>query len=91
MAWFLNFYECGRCGKRWQDDWSCMCDDDCPHCGARHMSPYDSADLSSVIEKDGDAFVVFRSRDTAEHKPAYKEAGRFPTEGLAKDFVANIS
>jgi hypothetical protein len=26
----------------WADVWSAQCDDDCPHCGARHMSPYKS-------------------------------------------------
>lgn len=43
---FLNYYECDRCGHKWQDEWSCTCDDDCPKCGARHMSPYNSDDLS---------------------------------------------
>src|SRR5437660_9571950 len=41
---FRNFYQCARCGQEWTDDWSAMCDDDCPHCGARHMSPYKSKD-----------------------------------------------
>ena len=39
MAWFTNFYRCSECGGTWHDDWSATCDDDCPHCGARHMSP----------------------------------------------------
>jgi DNA-directed RNA polymerase subunit RPC12/RpoP len=47
MAWFLNVYKCGRCKRRWTDEWSCTCDDDCPHCGARHMSPSHSEDLPS--------------------------------------------
>ena len=34
MAWFLNFYRCARCKRVWLDQWSCTCDDDCPHCGA---------------------------------------------------------
>jgi rubrerythrin len=42
---FRNHYECDRCGHTWTDDWSCMCDDDCPHCGARHVSPSKSDDL----------------------------------------------
>ena len=41
MAWFQNFYECDRCGGVWADEWSCMCDDECPHCGARDMTPYE--------------------------------------------------
>ena len=28
-----------------KDVWSAQCDDDCPQCGARHMSPYDSEDV----------------------------------------------
>ncbi len=59
MAWFLNHYLCYRCDTPWTDEWSCMCDDDCPHCGARHTSPYKSKDLTTVIEKDGDTFVVY--------------------------------
>jgi DNA-directed RNA polymerase subunit RPC12/RpoP len=43
-AWFRNFYKCAKCGGKWADEWSAMCDDDCPHCGARHMSPYKSKD-----------------------------------------------
>jgi hypothetical protein len=50
MAQFLNFYECDRCGHKWTDVWSCMCDDDCPECGARHMTPYKSKD----VEEDDD-------------------------------------
>jgi DNA invertase Pin-like site-specific DNA recombinase len=41
---FRNFYQCYRCHKEWEDVWSATCDDDCPHCGARHCSPYKSED-----------------------------------------------
>lgn len=60
-----------------------MCDDDCPACGARHMSAYDADDLTEIIAKQGDAFVVFRSSDTADDKPDYQEVGVFPTLALA--------
>src|SRR5205814_720418 len=40
--WFRNHYRCARCAKQWTDEWSATCDDDCPHCGARHMSPFKS-------------------------------------------------
>ncbi len=57
---FLNFYHCARCGAHWTDIWSAQCDDDCPECGARHMSPYKSEDVaeegSNVIAKLNDAF-----------------------------------
>ena len=45
-SWFRNYYECNRCGHHWTDVWSAQCDDDCPNCGARHMSPYKSDDLT---------------------------------------------
>ena len=41
---FRNFYRCASCSHEWTDVWSCQCDDDCPRCGARHMSPYKSED-----------------------------------------------
>ncbi len=45
MVQFRNYYHCERCGHEWTDEWSATCDDDCPNCGARHMSPYKSDDL----------------------------------------------
>jgi hypothetical protein len=41
---FRNYYKCYRCHEEWEDVWSATCDDDCPHCGARHCSPYKSED-----------------------------------------------
>ena len=84
MAWFRNYYKCASCGSEWNDDWSCMCDDDCPHCGARHMSPYESDDLTEVIRPRDGGFVVLRSPDTAEHLPDYCEVGRFSTRAQAE-------
>ena len=88
MAWYRNYYRCDRCGSEWPDEWSCMCDDDCPDCGARHMSPYKSDDLTEVIEPDGAEFVVLWSPETAEHCADYRELGRFPTRAEAKAFLA---
>lgn len=87
MAWFLNHYHCDRCGYGWIDEWSCMCDDDCPHCGARHMSPSDSDDLTEIIEPRDGAFVVLWSPETAEHDPDYRELGTFRTETEAEAFL----
>jgi hypothetical protein len=42
---FLNYYKCPRCEHEWTDEWSATCDDDCPNCGCRHVSPYKSEDL----------------------------------------------
>ncbi len=89
MAWFCNHYLCERCEGTWTDEWSSMCDDDCPTCGARHMSPYDFDDLTEIIAKHGDAFAVFRSADTAGHKPDYHEVGVFPTLELAGASLAD--
>jgi predicted nucleic acid-binding Zn-ribbon protein len=88
MAWYRNHYRCDRCGSEWPDEWSCMCDDDCPDCGARHMSPHKSDDLTEVIETDGTEFVVLWSPETADHCADYRELGRFPTRAEAKAFLA---
>jgi predicted nucleic acid-binding Zn-ribbon protein len=88
MAWFLNVYRCARCTRIWTDEWSCMCDDDCPHCGARHMSPCHSEDMTEFIAREAGEFVAIRSPDTAEHDPDYRELGRFPTRAKAEEFLA---
>jgi LmbE family N-acetylglucosaminyl deacetylase len=77
MAWYRNYYACARCSHDWPDEWSCMCDDDCPDCGARHMSPYESDNLTTVVERENGQFVVLWSPETAEHQPDYRELGRF--------------
>jgi DNA-directed RNA polymerase subunit RPC12/RpoP len=90
MAWFLNFYRCYNCSRRWTDEWSCMCDDECPRCGARDMTPYKGEDLTELVEQDGGDFVAIRSPDTAEREPDYREFGRFPTREKAEDFLASV-
>ena len=87
MAWFLNSYTCDRCGSTWTDEWSCTCDDDCPHCGARHMSPDNSDDLTDVIEQRGAEYVVLRSPETAEHYPEYCQLAAFPTREQAERYL----
>ena len=89
MAWFLNFYRCERCSRVWGDEWSCTCDDDCPHCGARHMSPYKSDDLTELVVPAGKEFIVLRSPYSAEHDPDYEELGRFPTHAKAEEFLSS--
>ena len=91
MAWFQNYYTCARCGRDWTDEWSCMCDDDCPDCGARHMSPVDSDDLTHIIEERGGQFVALRSPEAAEHTPDYFELASFATRSAAEDYVAKRS
>ena len=88
MSWFANHYTCDRCKKSWTDEWSCMCDDDCPHCGARHMSPDESDDLTEIISQERGRFVVYCSPETAEHCPDYRELGRFNSRTEAEKFLA---
>jgi hypothetical protein len=90
MAWFLNFYRCVRCKRIWTGEWSCTCDDDGMHCGARHMSPFDSENLTELVAQDGDAFIAIRSPRSAEHDPDYRELGRFRTRAAAEEFLASI-
>ena len=40
-----NFYKCPKCGTEWEDEWDCQCDDDCPECGNRHISPHHSEEI----------------------------------------------
>jgi rubrerythrin len=48
MAWYKNHYVCEECGNAWDDEWSAACDDDCPHCDARHMEALESDDLTEL-------------------------------------------
>jgi DNA-directed RNA polymerase subunit RPC12/RpoP len=50
MALFRNFYRCTVCGNEWTDEWPATCEDDCPRCGARHMSPHKSEDVEGGDE-----------------------------------------
>jgi hypothetical protein len=90
MAWFLNIYLCDRCRRVWTDEWSCTCDDECPHCGARDMSPFKSEDLTELVIPEGKEFIVLRSSETAEHDPDYEEIGRFPTKAMAEEFLSSF-
>jgi Protein of unknown function (DUF3768) len=55
---FRNHYCCARCGHEWQAVWTARCEDDCPNCGARHMSPHKSenAERHEKIALLNDAF-----------------------------------
>jgi hypothetical protein len=54
------------------------------------MSPFDSENLTEIIEQDGKEFVAIRSPNSAEHDPDYREVGRFPSHEQAKEFLASI-
>jgi DNA-directed RNA polymerase subunit RPC12/RpoP len=73
MAWFRNHYACARCEREWSDEWSSICDDDCPNCGARHMSPYENDDLTEIVEERAGKFIALRSSDSADDEADYEE------------------
>jgi hypothetical protein len=52
------------------------------------MTPYDSDDLTTVIEACGSEFIVLWSPETAGHEADYCELGRFPTRAKAESFLA---
>lgn len=89
MAWFLNHYVCDECEQEWDDELSCTCDDDCPHCGARHMQVSRCIDLTEIVVQDDEkgTFLVLRSPDTAEDKPRYRVLAEFPTRDKAERFL----
>jgi DNA-directed RNA polymerase subunit RPC12/RpoP len=89
MSWFTNFYNCSECGGTWHDEWSATCDDDCPHCGARHMSPCDSDDLSVTVEGPDDEgnYTVMRSADDAEDSPDYQSVFRTNSKEEAQRWI----
>lgn len=68
-----------------------MCDDDCPYCGARHMSPDGSDDLTEVISEERRAFIVYRSPETAEYYADYVELARFASRDEAEKYLNRLS
>jgi len=42
---FQNFYKCPDCKVKWDSEWSSMCDEECPDCGTKNISPYKSGVL----------------------------------------------
>jgi hypothetical protein len=49
---FRNYYQCSDCDYVWDDVWSARCEDDCPNCGHRHISPYHSEDFEDANSTD---------------------------------------
>jgi hypothetical protein len=52
------------------------------------MTPYESEELTTIIEEEGKDFVVLWSPETAEHGPDYRELGRFPSREKAEEFLS---
>lgn len=45
---YLNTYQCPKCSHVWNDVWDCGCDDDCPECGNRAITPVMSEPVSET-------------------------------------------
>ena len=91
MAWYNNRYRCPDCKAVWDSDWSSGCDEECPECEARNISPLWSENLSVVVEpqKDG-SWTIWRSPPEADDKPRYKLVGVLePKKSGAFKFVKN--
>lgn len=92
MAWFCNHYICPRCDYTWTDEWSCMCDDQCPTCGLSNLSPTDSDDLTVIVEAGDDGyFVVLRSPDAAGHDPEYVQVAVLGGRDEARAFADRLT
>jgi len=87
MAWFRNYYECDRCTGKWESEWSCMVDDECPFCEERDMVPFDADDLTFLIDQRPNLYVVLQSPEIAEDAPDYVEVAEFPAQAQAKSYV----
>lgn len=76
MAWYSNTYHCPDCQAVWDSEWSCGCDEPCPDCGVRNISPVSSEDRSVVVEpKQDGSWALWRSLCTADEAPAYELVG----------------
>ncbi len=52
------------------------------------MTPYESDDLTTVVEPIGAEFVVLWSPESAEHDADYRELGRFANRAEAETFAS---
>lgn len=46
MALYLNEYTCPSCSHEWEDHWDSGCNDTCPECGLREITPVNSTKVS---------------------------------------------
>jgi hypothetical protein len=42
---FINYYRCPFDGTEWADVWSCCCNDMCPKCETKDITPYKSKEV----------------------------------------------
>ena len=43
---FRNSYECSECGHKWEDVWTCQCNDRCPKCNIE-IQPSQSVEVAA--------------------------------------------
>src|ERR1700721_1804354 len=96
MALFRNFYRCANCGHEWTDDWSAMCDDDCPHCGARHMSPYKSEDIARpkvkpIAPRASDRMLMIRALTKSENEEPARFRNFYKCANCDREWTDNWS
>lgn len=85
MSWYNNRYVCPDCNATWDSDWSCGCDDECPECEARNISPVSSDDLTVAVEPaDDGSWTIWRSPADAEDEPRYMLVGIFKPKRSGK-------
>jgi hypothetical protein len=53
------------------------------------MSPYHIIDLTEIVQEHSGRFLVYKSRDSAEHSPDYEMIAEFATPKEAEDFLRN--
>lgn len=51
---YLIRYRCTNCGHKWEDIWSCACDDECPECG----TTMEALDYERLDEEDEDEPIL---------------------------------
>jgi hypothetical protein len=47
MNEYRNYYRCPHDGELWEEEWSAMCNDQCPICGSKDIEPYASTALDT--------------------------------------------
>ena len=97
MAWFRNRYVCPECNRFWDDEWSSMCDDRCGDCDIKGITPFESEDLSAIVERSGpDQFSILISSEDAGESANYVRAMSFkvrswPTNERQKAEISKAS
>ena len=81
MAWFLNFYKCDQAAST-TDERSCICNDECPRCGARNMRKliqslvYDLFSLQKSRSSEKTCHEIVVALDEMEESPFYQRIKR---------------